>query len=183
MPAEIIPFKFESGSASIRVVEIDGEPWFVVRDVLLALEYADDYHPARAVDRVPDQWKGVHRMHTLGGFQEMLIVSESGLYFFINRSDKPKALPFQLWLAGEVLPALRKRGYYGDLKQSERLRYHGTLARTVRQLETSHSAFSQNILLQQVQGICSILRIDMPTVSLLQQPADEIGIETKTTAQ
>lgn len=42
----------------------------------------------------------------------MLCLSEQGLYFFVCRSDKPKALPFQKWLAGEVLPALRRTGEY-----------------------------------------------------------------------
>lgn len=42
----------------------------------------------------------------------MLTLSEQGLYFFLGRSDKPKALPFQKWLAGEVLPAIRKTGKY-----------------------------------------------------------------------
>lgn len=42
----------------------------------------------------------------------MLTLSEPGLYFFLGRSDKPKALPFQKWLAGDVLPSLRKSGRY-----------------------------------------------------------------------
>lgn len=47
-----------------------------------------------------------------GGKQSMPALSESGLNFFVMRSDKPKALPFQEWLAGEVLPAIRKTGSY-----------------------------------------------------------------------
>ena len=42
----------------------------------------------------------------------MLMLSEQGLYFFVARSDKPRALPFQKWLAGEVLPSLRRTGRY-----------------------------------------------------------------------
>lgn len=181
MPAEIIPFKFESSSASIRVVEIDGEPWFVAKDIATSLEMYWD--GARTVEHVPEEWRGSTLIPTPSGQQDMVILSESGLYFFVIRSDKSKALPFQKWIAGEVIPELRKRGYYGDLKQNERLRYHGTLARTVRQLEGCRSTFSQNILLQQVRGICSILKIDMPTVTLLQEPAAEIGMEEKATAQ
>ena len=40
----------------------------------------------------------------------MAMLSEQGVYFFLARSDKPKALPFQMWLAGDVLPTLRKTG-------------------------------------------------------------------------
>lgn len=51
-------------------------------------------------------------IHTLGGEQDMLTITEQGLYFFLGRSDKPKALPFQKWVAGEVLPSIRKTGRY-----------------------------------------------------------------------
>lgn len=164
MSAEIIPFQFEASSSSVRVIEIDGEPWFVAKDVLLALEYSESSGIARVVDHVPQEWKGVNPINTLGGSQELIFLSEHGLYFFVSRSDKPKALPFQKWLAGDVLPTLRKRGYYGDLKPVEMLRFHTALSRTVRQLETTKSALSENILLQQVRGICSILKIKMPEI-------------------
>lgn len=108
--SSLIPFSFES--RSIRVLTVDGLPWFIAKDVLLALDYAEDYNPARAVAHVPEEWKGVHPMHTLGGEQDLWCLSEPGLYFFVNRSDKPKALPFQKWVAGEVLPAIRKTGSY-----------------------------------------------------------------------
>ena len=97
---------------AVRVVDVNGEPWFVAKDVLRALDYADDYNPSRAMQAIPGEWKGVHRMHTPGGEQEMLIISEQGLYFFLGRSDKPKALPYQKWVAGDVVPTIRKHGGY-----------------------------------------------------------------------
>lgn len=97
---------------AVRVVDVNGEPWFVAKDVLRALDYAGDYNPSRAMQVIPGEWKGVHRMHTPGGEQEMLIISEQGLYFFLGRSDKPKALPYQMWVAGDVVPTIRKHGGY-----------------------------------------------------------------------
>lgn len=108
----VIPFKFEA--FEIRTLVIGGEPWFVVKDIAGALEYAKTSAPAKLVEHVPEQWKGVNRIHTPGGIQRLLLLSEQGLYFFIGRSDKPKALPFQMWLAGDVLPAIRKHGRYED---------------------------------------------------------------------
>lgn len=102
----------KSEFGSVRVMEREGEPWFVARDVLKALGYAEDYNPSRALQAVPEEWKGVQPMHTPGGTQEMLTLSEPGLYFFLARSDKPKALPFQKWLAGEVVPSIRRTGGY-----------------------------------------------------------------------
>jgi len=179
MSAEIIPFSFESASSTIRVVEIDGEPWFVAKDVAEALDYAESTlsNIDKTIGNVPDEWKGRYPIPTLGGPQDLYILSESGLYFFVGRSDKPKALPFQKWLAGEVLPTLRKRGYYGELKPAEMLRFHTALSRTVRQLETTQTALSQNILLQQVRGICSILKVRMPEVALLRQKPTQLDLE------
>lgn len=110
--SNVIPFRFES--SEVRTLLIDEQPWFVVKDVIAALEYAKSSNPARVVDHVPSQWKGVNPIHTLGGSQSLLMISEQGLYYFIGRSDKPRALPFQMWLAGEVLPAIRKHGRYED---------------------------------------------------------------------
>ena len=104
---------FSYEGQQVRTVEKDnGDIWFVAKDVAKALEYADNSNPARLIQSVPDIWKGVKPFHTPGGKQDMLCISEHGLYFFLGRSDKPKALPFQMWLAGEVLPQIRRTGAY-----------------------------------------------------------------------
>ena len=95
----------------VRVVEKDGEPWFVAKDVCEALGY--QWKASATVGHVPDEWRGVYSVQTPSGEQEMLTLSEQGLYFFLGRSDKPAALPFQKWLAGDVLPSIRKNGSYG----------------------------------------------------------------------
>ena len=51
----------------------------------------------------------------------MLIISEQGLYFFLGRSDKPVALPFQKWLAGDVIPSIRKHGLYATEEVVDRI--------------------------------------------------------------
>lgn len=190
MAAQVIPFNFESSSASIRVIEIDGEPWFIAKDVAEALEYAESSLetigklianvPTEWVDRkripVPDEWKGTNPIRTPGGDQDMVILSEPGLYFFVARSDKPKALPFQKWLAGDVLPSLRKRGFYGLMPAGERMKHHATLSRTVKQLSHSRDALEQHILLQQVEDICHLLGIKMPSVTLLHTVAPQLEL-------
>ena len=66
-----------------------------------------------AIKHVPEQWKGVRSDLTPGGKQQVSVLHEQGAYFYLTRSDKPKALPIQMWLAGEVLPSIRKTGCYG----------------------------------------------------------------------
>lgn len=110
--AEVIEFHFEA--SEVRTQLIEDQLWFVAKDIISLLGYAKSSNPARVTEHVPIQWKGVNPIHTPGGAQRVLMLSEQGLYFFLGRSDKPKALPIQMWVAGEVLPAIRKHGRYED---------------------------------------------------------------------
>ena len=109
----LLPFAFEDKLVR-TLLDAQGQPWFVAKDVALALGYPES--SVRQLNNlfqsVPKEWKGHNPIMTLGGQQQMLTLSEQGLYFFVARSDKPAALPFQKWLAGEVLPALRRTGSY-----------------------------------------------------------------------
>lgn len=108
MSTQLIPFSFES--ASVRVITHDDGSWSVVaKDVAEALGYTWHHN---LLSHIPNEWKGSNPITTLGGEQNMLTIAEQGLYFFLGRSDKPKALPFQRWLFGEVVPSIRKTGSY-----------------------------------------------------------------------
>lgn len=106
---QLQPFNFDSHQ--VRVIHgDDGEPMFVAKDVAEALGYT--WNGASRISHVPQEWRGVTSVVTPSGNQQMAVLTEQGLYFFVARSDKPKALPFQKWLAGEVLPSIRKTGQY-----------------------------------------------------------------------
>ena len=109
MPNALSQFNFQTNT--IRTIAENGEIWFVAKDVAQALEYSST-NMTTIFSAVPEEWKGSKPITTLGGNQKLLMISEQGLYFFLGRSDKPKALPFQKWLAGEVLPSIRKTGTY-----------------------------------------------------------------------
>lgn len=111
---------------SVRVTYIQGEPHFVAKDIAKCLDYPDSSiaNMNRMCQHVPEEWKGRHPIPTLGGAQEMLTLSEAGLFFFVNRSDKPKAIPFQKWVSGVVLPSVRKHGAYMTAKKIEEVLCH-----------------------------------------------------------
>lgn len=94
----------------IRTVMVDGEPWFVAKDVCEALDITNSRD---AVARLDDDEKGVVLTDTLGGAQELSAVNEPGLYTLILGSRKPEAKAFRRWITHEVLPALRRTGRYG----------------------------------------------------------------------
>jgi prophage antirepressor-like protein len=98
-------------SVAIRVVTIDGEPWFVAADIMRVLGWSVGPLGNNFANLGVDE-KGVEVVDTLGGPQRLRIVSESGLYKLIMRSDKPQAKPFQDWVTKVVLPAIRKDGAY-----------------------------------------------------------------------
>ena len=94
----------------LRTVEIDGEPWFVGKDVAAALGYTNS-RDAIATHVFADD-KGVESIDTLGGRQKMTIINESGLYALVFGSRLKIAMDFKHWVTSEVLPSIRKNGAY-----------------------------------------------------------------------
>ncbi|AVI33409.1 phage antirepressor [Acinetobacter baumannii] len=91
------------------IVKNDGEIWFVASDVATVLEYSVASAMIRHLD---EDEKGVSIVHTLGGEQEVSIISESGLYSATLKSRKPEAKQFKKWVTSDVLPSIRKNGGY-----------------------------------------------------------------------
>lgn len=96
----------------VRTVVINSEPWFVGKDVASALGYANTKDAIiRHVDE-DDKKRGVVFRDPLGVEQTPVLINESGVYALIFASKLPKAKTFKRWVTAEVLPTLRKKGYY-----------------------------------------------------------------------
>lgn len=93
----------------IRVVERDGDPWFVAVDICGALDIANSRD---ALTRIDEDEKGVALTDTLGGAQEVAVVNEPGLYSLVLGSRKSEARAFKRWITHDVIPAIRKTGMY-----------------------------------------------------------------------
>lgn len=94
----------------IRTVEINGEPWFVGKDIAEALGYKEPTKAAR--EKVDEEDRGVSKIDTPSGIQNMTIINESGLYSLVLSSKLPNAKKFKHWVTSEVLPSIRKHGAY-----------------------------------------------------------------------
>jgi len=107
-----VPQIFSFNDAQIRVVEKDGQPWFVAKDVCEIIGLSQ---VSRAMDRLDDDERGLVKVTHPQNPEKTLevnAVNESGLYQLIIASNKPEARTFRKWITSEVLPTIRKTGGY-----------------------------------------------------------------------
>lgn len=167
---------FEYQNNKVRTVDVEGEAWFVLKDVCEILRM-DTTQLKKVADRLDEDEKGRTLITTPGGMQETWIVNESGLYHVILRSDKPEAAPFRRWVTNDVLPEIRKTGSYNapQLTRSQLLATaliaaHEELEEKDKQIETMKpkalfadavSASSQSILVGEMAKLLSQNGIQM----------------------
>lgn len=94
----------------VRHMDIDGDPWWVLKDVCCILGLSSTKWTANRLDE--DEVSLTHLVDARGCKQRTYIINESGLYSVLLRSDKPEAKPFKRWVTHEVLPSIRKTGQY-----------------------------------------------------------------------
>ena len=128
----------------IRTMVIEGQPWFVGKDVARALGYKNI---SDALNKhVFDEDKGVAKCDTLGGNQIMTIVSESGMYSLIFGSKLERAKSFKHWVTSKVLPDIRKNGMYAT---DELINNPDLLIQVATQLKEERQAREQLELINQ----------------------------------
>lgn len=108
MSADLMPFTY--ANTTVRVVVIDGEPWFVLADLCVVLAISNVGNVADRLDQVNIRRADVENAR--GQMRQTVVVNESGMYEVVIRSDKPEAVAFRRWITREVLPAIRKTGSY-----------------------------------------------------------------------
>lgn len=94
----------------IRTVTVDGEPWFVAKDIAEILQYTNTQKAIR--DHVDEEDKLTERIVLSGQNREVICINESGLYSLILSSKMPGAKRFKRWVTAEVLPQIRRTGTY-----------------------------------------------------------------------
>ena len=107
---DIIAYSFDG--SSVRVLRVDGEPWFVLADVCKVLSIGNPSDAARRLD--DDEKDTLDNIEGIAAaqVQQVTIINESGLYSLILTSRKEAAKRFKKWVTAEVLPAIRKTGSY-----------------------------------------------------------------------
>lgn len=137
---EILIFKNED-FGEIRTTEINGEPWFVGKDVAARLGYSNTVDAISKHVDIED--RGLAKCDTLGGTQEMVIINESGLYSLVLSSKLESAKRFKRWITSEVIPQIRKTGAYHTPKT-----YAEALRALADEAEKAEALKKQNQLMQ-----------------------------------
>lgn len=119
---------------SIRTMEINGEPYFVGKDVAEILGYSKARNAI--ANHVDDDDKKVAPIQgDLGGIQEMTVINESGLYSLILSSKLPNAKRFKRWVTSEILPSIRKTGSYSIQSKPDSYMIEDPIERAKRWIE------------------------------------------------
>jgi len=158
---------------SVRVIEREGEPWFVAADVCRALEIQNT---ADALSRLDEDEKGVASTYTPGGDQALLIVSEPGLYTLVLGSRKPEAKAFKRWITHEVIPSIRKHGVYATDAVIDQIINNPDYG--IRLLEALREEREKNALLQPKADYFDTL-VERRTLTGIRETANELGIGQK----
>lgn len=165
----------------VRTLTIDGEPYFVAKDVAEILGYSN---PLKAIrDHVDeDDKRGERIVHPSGGTQDTVVISESGLYSLILSSKLPNAKKFKHWVTAEVLPSIRKTGSYNSPDYSSlspQLQYLISLEQKTKELETAVQTTNRRL-----DSMCETMQIKgdnwrKATHSLINRIATASGQEQR----
>lgn len=180
METTLQKFTFDNNGllADVRVhIGEQGEPWFVANDICNLL---DINNPRDAVSRLDeDERSGVGITDTIGREKVINCINESGLYSLILTSRKDSAKRFKKWVTAEVLPSIRKYGYYQlrDMAAPTRqvIDLQKQAASLLSQLQITGNKAAREYLYQLLQGVSQLLNIPAPTLeSLDNTPAEPV---------
>ena len=157
------PFQFSD--LDVRTaVDNDDQVWFCAKDVCAALDIS---WSSATLDNMPNEWLMGMKVITIQGEREAVFINEPGLYRLIFRSNKPKAIEFSNWVCSEVLPTIRKNGFFGSINGKDRLQYSKQIIDITTKLTTNKDAMLFKMLVMELRDCCNLIGRPMPDLALL----------------
>lgn len=169
------PFLFSSHEVRTATDE-QGEVWFCAKDVCSALEIQWSGR-GNTLRSIPETWVMASYHETTKGERETIFVNEAALYKMIFRSSKPQAEAFANWVCSEVLPALRKQGYFGLSKDIDQVKATNAMVGLLRTLSNTTDAFSFQLLSRRLRNLCNAMGEPMPDIELLGKDRSQLSLE------
>ncbi|UOA08593.1 BRO family protein [Methylobacter sp. S3L5C] len=166
------PFQFEA--LDVRTaVDDNNDVWFCAKDVC---EVLDITWNGSTLENMPEDWKLMLKLRTSYGEKDTNFINEAGLFFLIFRSNKPKAKEFSNWVLSEVLPAIRKHGFYGVLPPKDYLAVIKQISQLTEQLTATKNAFTYQLLVNPLRNLCNMAGHPMPELKLISQQLDQLDL-------
>lgn len=168
------PFQFSNLDVRTAVDE-NGDVLFCAKDVcdVLDITWAGRGNTLRSI---PETWIGVSYHETPGGMQEMIFLKEPALYKLIFRSSKPKAEEFANWVCEEVLPQIRKHGFFGVIDGKDRLAYSKQIVEITSRLTQTKDAMLFKLLASELRDLCNLVGRVMPDLNLLGRDYKQLDL-------
>jgi prophage antirepressor-like protein len=171
------PFLFESSDIRTAVDE-NNDIWFCAKDVCAVLDIS---WSSMTLENMPESWKLVIKLITSFGEKDTYFVNEAGLYHLIFRSNKPKAKEFASWVCAEVLPQIRKLGYFGALPAKQYIAVIKQIDYLTHALVSSKNVFHIRTMLDQLRTLHNMVGSKMPDMQLVKADIEQsdlfIGID------
>lgn len=168
------PFQFSE--LDVRTaVDAEDNVWFCAKDVCetLGIEWT-----GHTLDNMPEEWFMVVKLTTIKGEREANFINEPGLYQLIFRSNKPKAVEFSNWVCAEVLPTIRKNGFFGVISGKDRLAYSKQIVDITTRLTITKDAMLHKMLVAELRDCCNLIGRTMPDMALLGKDYTQLELPT-----
>lgn len=153
----------------------DGEAWFCAKDVFEALDITWSQRTG-SLKNYPEKWICPLYLQGQSGSSEVIFISEPAVYKALFSSRKPQAEQFANWVCEEVLPAIRRQGYYGTLTAGQQIALRTQKIKLLEKL-SSNDAFIQQAVLTSLRNVCNQLGEPMPKVELLGKAPNQMDLE------
>ena len=142
-----------------------GEPWFCAKDICEVLGIQNASDAVSTLDE--DERSGLDITDPHGRVQRTNFVSLPGLYMLIFTSRKPEAKKFKRWLAHEVVPAIRKQGFYGVIPLKENIACSKQIVVLAEKLAAANDGMVYSVLEAQIRNLSNLLKEPIPDLALI----------------
>lgn len=169
--APINPFTFSEAEVRTAIGEND-EPLFCAKDVcqILDIKWSGS---GTTLENMPEKWFCTLNLRGQRGTGEVVFINEAGLYHLVFRSNKPNAKEFAGWVCEEVLPQLRKYGFYGKVAVKDYIALNKQITQLALQLARTKNSFAARVLYDQLKDYCNIIGKPLPAIEFIRQEIDQ----------
>lgn len=169
------PFSFSDHDVR-TAIDDSGDAWFCAKDVFEALGVVWKSRGG-TLKNTPEKWVCPCYLQGQSGQGELLFIAEPAVYQAAFRSSKPDAIRFTEWVCEEVLPSIRRQGFYGSATAGQQIALRNHKLKLLDKLSGTRDAFVAQSVMTSLRSVCNALGERMPATALLGQDRDQLPLE------